>query len=129
MASIHGHAVRAFAGVALLLTAAAGHAAQPVTGAWLTENAEAVVEIAPCGKALCGTVVKVMKPKPGEKSTVGITIITGLVDAGAQWKGKILDPSSGKVYDAKVRRKADGNLSVQGCMLFICQGPTWQPMR
>ncbi|MCE7795450.1 DUF2147 domain-containing protein [Sphingobium sufflavum] len=127
MAGRYFQGVRMVAGAALLLGAAQVQAAQPVTGKWLTENGEAVIDIAPCGKALCGKVVKVLKPKPGEKSTVGVAIITGLVDAGSLWKGKILNPASGKLYDAKVQRTANGSLSVQGCLMFICKGPTWTP--
>jgi len=45
------------------------------------------------------------------------------------WKGKIYDPTSGKTYDSKVSRNADGTLSVSGCYLIFCQSQTWTPMK
>jgi uncharacterized protein (DUF2147 family) len=119
------HAIIVAAAMAGQAHAAA--AARPITGKWLTDNAEAVVEIAPCGKFLCGKVVKVLKPKPGEKSTVGTVILTELAASGSLWKGKILDPRSGKIYSAKVTANPDGTLKVEGCVAFLCKGPTWQP--
>lgn len=113
---------------ATMATAQAEAKARPIVGKWLTENGEALIEIAPCGKALCGKVLKVLKPKPGERSTQGVAILTELADSGAIWKGKILDPRSGKVYTAKVAVNPNGTLKVEGCVAFLCKGPVWQPV-
>lgn len=112
---------------ASLATVQAHAKARPILGKWLTENGEAVVEIAPCGKALCGRVLKVLKPKPGERTTQGAVILTELTDAGSIWKGKIMDPRSGKIYAAKLAANPDGTLKVEGCVAFLCKGPVWKP--
>ena len=57
----------------------------------------------------------------------GTVILSDLVDAGDVWKGRIYNPESGKTYTVKIKRGADGCLKVEGCVAFICQGPTWQP--
>jgi uncharacterized protein (DUF2147 family) len=112
---------------ALIAFASPALAAQPIAGKWLTDNGEALVEIAPCGKAMCGKVIKVLKPKPGAKPSQGVAILTELKDSGSLWKGKVFNPESGKSYNAKVYRNADGTLKVEGCVAFLCKGPTWQP--
>ena len=33
-------------------------AAEPITGRWVTDDKDAVVEIAPCGAQLCGTIAR-----------------------------------------------------------------------
>ncbi len=40
------------------------HAAEPVTGRWLTAEKDAVILVAPCGKTLCGTIEKFLVPPP-----------------------------------------------------------------
>lgn len=117
-----------FVAAASIGTAPAQARAKPIVGKWLTENGDALIEIAPCGKALCGKVLKVLKPKPGERSTQGMAILTELADTGSLWKGKILDPRSGKVYTAKVAVNPNGTLKVEGCVAFLCKGPVWQPV-
>ncbi|PPU43318.1 hypothetical protein XarbCFBP7697_20335 [Xanthomonas arboricola] len=116
-------------------------AAEPITGKWFTDNQQALVEIRPCGASLCGTIIKVLRSKPGSAKTdvfnpdpgkrnnpmEGTVILSELVDAGNLWKGRIYNPESGKTYNAKLTRGADGSLKVEGCVAFICQGPTWQP--
>lgn len=127
--------------LALVALSATAFAAEPITGKWLTDNQQALVDIQPCGAALCGTIVKVLRVKPGSAKTdvfnpdpskrhnpmEGTVILSELVDAGDLWKGKIYNPESGKRYNARAKRDADGSLKVEGCVAFICQGPTWQP--
>lgn len=126
--------------LALVLPA---YAAQPVTGRWLTKEDKALVQIAPCGKMLCGQILKVIKPTPGRSSNdiknpdeklrnrpvEGLIILSDFTDGGSVWKGKIYDPESGKTYNSKLSRKDDGTLDVQGCVLFFCQAQTWTPTR
>lgn len=129
--------------IALLMTAGGAHAAQPITGQWVTQGGKGLVEIAPCGRALCGKILKILKADPGKPTNdvknpdpglrkrpiTGITIVSGLADAGSVWKGRIYDPTSGKTYDSKVSRNADGTLNVAGCVMIFCQSQTWTPVR
>lgn len=133
--------------IALLLPALllpmASHAAEPVTGRWVTEGGKALVEIAPCGKTLCGKIARVLRPVPGkpqndvnnpdarlrDRPIVGLSILTGFTAAGAEWKGSIYDPERGKTYRSVLQRNADGTLNVKGCIAVFCQSQTWKPAR
>ncbi|SDD78722.1 Uncharacterized conserved protein, DUF2147 family [Sphingomonas sp. YR710] len=137
--------IMGFGGIALAATLLAlalpAYSARPVTGRWLTEDSKAMVQIEPCGKAVCGRIVRVLKPQPGRSKfdinnpdpkkrsnpIEGTYILTDLVDAGTQWKGRIYNPESGKSYNARLTREADGSLKVEGCIAFLCTGPLWQP--
>lgn len=121
----------------------AARAATPIAGTWLTDDGKAHVRIEPCGAAMCGRIVAILKRGPGDATTdksnpdpakrnnpiVGTYILTDLVESGSLWKGKIYNPASGKTYSAKLFRNADGTLKVEGCMAFLCRGPIWQPVR
>lgn len=118
-------------------------AAQPIGGRWLTENGKAIVQIGPCGKAVCGQVIKVIKYTPGKpkndannpeetlrnRPIEGLTILSEFQDDGSLWKGKIYDPESGKTYASKLTRNPNGSLKVQGCIAFFCKTQTWVPAR
>ena len=118
-------------------------AAQPITGRWATVDGKAIVQIAPCGKQLCGRIEKIVKPTPGRPQTdiknpepalrskplVGLALLSGFEEAGDLWKGTIYDPESGKSYSSKVSRNANGTLKVQGCIAFFCKTQTWTPVR
>jgi uncharacterized protein (DUF2147 family) len=118
-------------------------AAEPVTGRWATVEGKAIVQIAPCGKQLCGRIEKILKPTPGRAHTdtsnpdpalrsrplVGLPLLTGFSDSGSHWKGTIYDPESGKSYTSKMSRNKDGTLKVQGCIAFFCKTQTWTAVR
>ena len=123
------------AATALLLVAAAP---APITGRWVTDDKAALVEIAPCGQALCGRVVKVLKVDPSKptrdvnnpdaslrnRAIVGLPFLTGFVASGAEWAGRIYDPRNGKTYRSTLTR--DGaTLKVKGCWGPFCRTQAW----
>jgi uncharacterized protein (DUF2147 family) len=126
-----------------LIAASPAYAAQPINGRWLTVEGKAIVEIASCGRSVCGRITKIVKPTPGRPHTdienpdpklrgkplEGLAILSDFSDAGSQWKGTIYDPESGKSYNSKVSRNSDGTLKVQGCIAFFCKTQTWTPLR
>ena len=128
---------RFVAGFALAVTIPA-FAAPPIAGRWLTADGGAVVAIGPCGGALCGRIVKLIKgppsgppvdarnPEPGLRTRplAGLTILTALKPDGDGWKGQIYDPKSGKTYRAVVTSDG-GKLKVQGCVALFCQTMMW----
>lgn len=118
-------------------------APQTVTGRWLTPEGKAIVEIAPCGQALCGRIAKVLKPRPGgpavdvknpdpaqrTRPIEGIRILTGLAADGDRWKGRIYDPESGRTYRAELTR-AGATLKVKGCLVGpLCRTQEWSQAR
>lgn len=111
-----------------------------VQGNWLTADRTAIVRIAPCGHALCGTVVRVLAKGPDvpltdrnnpdrklrSRSLVGTQVLTGFVSDGPGWTGgRAYDPKSGRTYKAKLAPGADGSLTVTGCILFLCRSQRW----
>ena len=67
---------------AFALMASAAMAADPIEGIWQTqadEGALAIVSIAPCGGAFCGTIAKTFKGKEAYKSpNIGKQIVIGM---------------------------------------------------
>jgi uncharacterized protein (DUF2147 family) len=100
--------------LALLALAAAPLAMAQTTptqmGRWVTESGNLEVEVAPCGDAFCGTVVKVLANRsmsgPGEmaadsKPAMGMKILSDFRPAGTgEWKGEIYNRENGKTYSA-----------------------------
>jgi len=127
----------------LAFTAALGEvrAAEPVTGRWVTAERDAVILIAPCGKALCGTIDRflVAPPQGADQRDVnnpdarlrtrrllGLPILSGFAEEKDLWRGRIYDPKSGKSYRSVIRRKGPSVLEVKGCIGPLCQTQVWR---
>lgn len=129
--------------IALAAMPVTAHAAEPITGQWLTVGGKAIVTIAPCGAGVCGRVTKVLKPNPNGPTTdlrnpdtskrtrpiEGMQILANFKDGGKDWRGTIYSPEAGKEYKSFLMRKPDGSLQVKGCVSFFCQTQVWQPVR
>jgi uncharacterized protein (DUF2147 family) len=63
---------------------------------------------------------------PGSPYYCGMDLLWNLQDRGERYKGKIIDPRNGKVYNAEVWVK-NGNLIVRGELLFFGRNETWYP--
>lgn len=127
--------------VALVMLAAPASAAQPIAGRWITEDKSAVVEIAPCGKLLCGRIVKFLTPPKGgpdprdvnnvdaskrSRKIMGMAILTNFVEDGDEWRGQIYDPRNGKTYRSILQREGAHGLSVKGCIGPFCRTQNWR---
>jgi uncharacterized protein (DUF2147 family) len=106
-----------------------------VLGRWLTHTGNVEIEIAPCGEALCGTVVKVLAnrsmSRPGEESpaesraTVGMAILKNFVASGkGEWEGEIYDRESAKTYSCRISLQAKDELTVRPYVLLTLFGKT-----
>ncbi len=130
-------------GAAVVLALAAPAAAPaPIAGRWVTDDGKALVAIAACGKAMCGKIVRVLKPAPGKpaldannpdprlrnRTIEGLTILTGLTAASDGWRGNVYDPKSGRTYAARVWRAGAG-LKVEGCWGVLCRTQDWTAAR
>jgi hypothetical protein len=74
------------------------------------------------------TIYKPIKRAPGvigEPFYSGLDIIWGLVDAGVKFKGKILDPEKGNIYNSELWIDKNGNLVVRGKLLMFGRSQTW----
>jgi len=133
----------AFAATAAVLLAGVAEAAPPaVAGRWLTADGSAVVEVAPCGRALCGRIARIVKATPGGPTTdaknpdrarrsrpiLGLTILSGFTAADDRWDGQIYDPRSGRTYRSTLTRDG-GTLKVKGCFGPFCRTQVWSRAR
>jgi uncharacterized protein (DUF2147 family) len=114
--------------VSAALWASPAFSAVPITGKWLTADGKGIIDIVPCGPAVCGKIGKVtvsLRTRP----LLGMTIIN-VKDAGSQWEGSVYSPERGKTYKAYVSRNIDGTLKMKGCLAaFLCQTQIWKPLR
>jgi uncharacterized protein (DUF2147 family) len=130
--------------VASAFVSSAAFSSAPITGRWVTQSKDAVVEIAPCGTSICGKIAKFLVVPPqgaGQKdihnpdkilrsrTILGINILSGFKSEGNEWKGQIYDPKSGKTYRSIVYKGKSGNLVVKGCIGPFCQAQTWTAAR
>ena len=111
--------------------------ADPVEGVWQTRKDDngnfGHVEIAPCGPAFCGVLVRAFDGagKQIESPNVGKRIVWDMVPYtdGLYDDGKIYSPDRDKTYNGDMRLAGD-RLSVRGCVLGICRdGGTWQRVK
>lgn len=125
------HITRLAGGAALALLAAAAlpAGAAPDTapgGIWVTESGNLEVQLAPCGTALCGTVVKVLANRsmsgPGAelvaadgRPALGMTLLSGFKPSGeGEWKGEIYNRENGKTYSALMTQPTADQLVIRG---------------
>ena len=123
--------------IALSFIAAIGLAgaafADPLEGTWRTapdDNGNTgLIQVAPCGSALCGTLVRAYDANGNQISSpnVGRQIISQTVaQGGGEYRGKVYSPDRDATYNSRLQ--LNGNtLSVSGCVLGICRdGGTWR---
>jgi uncharacterized protein (DUF2147 family) len=129
--------------IRLLATAAATLAAPlafgqpaPHLGRWVTESGNLEIEIAPCGDAFCGTVVKVLANRsmagPGQemapadtRPALGMVILSGLKPVGdGELRGEIYNRENAKSYSASVTPAAPDQLLVRGYVGLPAFGKT-----
>lgn len=125
-----------------LIAAAPAPAATPVTGRWMPPEKDSVIEIAPCGGAVCGKIARILvpgrgavtdsnNPDPGlrKRPILGLAILNGFKDDGKSWRGNIYDPRAGKTYKSFLQMQPDGRLKVQGCVGPFCKSMHWTRAR
>ncbi len=132
------------AGALLCLTPFMGYAAAPATpqatsepselGLWLSAGKDGVFSIEHCGNALCGKLVGMDYDGEMPKDVWGraechLWILTDFVAAEDQkWRGHILDPRSGRIYQAYIWLSEPNVLKLRGFVLgmpLLGQTETW----
>lgn len=108
------------------MTPALGQVPPAPLGRWITQSGNLEVEIAPCGSALCGTVVRVLgnrsmhapdrdmvaaDPRPA----LGMVILSELRDTGeGRYQGRIYDRENGRSYRARIEPAQPDQLLIRG---------------
>ena len=121
-------------------------AEESILGYWLAP--QSIFEIKNCDGALCAEIVQLlveesvdpksildsknMDPELQSRPLIGINILEGFYgefnSKNILKGGRIYNPRDGKSYKSKLHRLDNGNLRVEGCVLFICDGDEWQPL-
>lgn len=124
-----------------LAVAAPLSAAEPIDGAWITQEKSGVITVGDCGATKCGRLSKFLETPPQgadqrdvnnpnaklrSRKLLGMPILTGFKADGDQWRGTIYDPKSGKSYRSIVRRRNATTLEVKGCIGPFCQTQLWK---
>jgi uncharacterized protein (DUF2147 family) len=119
-------------------------AADPL-GTWHTEEAKATVRIAPCGPALCGTIIALKEPndatgKPKtdqnnadtglrSRPVIGVLIVLGMKPSGTanKWSGQVYNAEDGKTYTGNITLQDANTIKLEGCILggLVCKAATW----
>jgi uncharacterized protein (DUF2147 family) len=106
-------------------------------GRWLTQSGNLEVEVAPCGKALCGTVVRVLANKSmadpsrsiGDRPALGLKVLSDFTPgADGLWEGEIYNRENDKTYDCLMTLAAADQMRLRiyvGMPLFG-QTQIWQ---
>ncbi|MFT4636508.1 MAG: hypothetical protein ACI9OI_002310 [Chitinophagales bacterium] len=125
---------------ALLLFSANSFAdSHKVYGIYLVQEKNSHVQIADCGDGSpCGVIVwldptrlptgitpEAARSKAG-KPVLGSTMLEGFSRKRDDWRdGTIYHPGKDKTYASRLRRLANGNLEVKGCISIFCQTQIW----
>ncbi len=107
-------------------------AADPVLGIWQAppdgKGQIGHIQIAPCGAALCGTIIRAFSPngKPVVTPNVGKRLFWDMQPTGngTYGKGRVYVPAHKREYAAKMALTGK-KLSVKGCVGPVCQGQVW----
>jgi uncharacterized protein (DUF2147 family) len=119
-------------------------AADPI-GTWQTEEGKAIVRIAACGPALCGTIISLKeandesgKPKTDKNNAdsglrsrpmIGVQIVLGMKPSGTanRWSGQVYNAEDGKTYSGSLTLQDANTIKLEGCILggLVCKAATW----
>ena len=126
---------------AVLVRAGPAMAASPsIEGRWLTDDRKALVQIAPCGTAMCGTIYQILDKGRDVPTTdslnpvralqsrplIGLPVLTGFTGDGPSWTGgRAYDPKAGKSYRASLHLQTPDQLVVTGCIFVFCEAKNW----
>ena len=123
--------MRSIAATSLLL-ASSPLAAADIEGRWRSPGGNSIIEIAPCGGDLCGTVAWASDKakKDAAKATnnlIGTQLLTGLQEKKpGRWQGKLFIPDKNMRVTAKIQLASPSQLKVSGCAAkVICSSQLW----
>ena len=125
--------------VLTLLIASTAIAAADPTGNWQRSDGTSRIRIAPCGNALCGTVIWTNVPRTDQhnpnaslrsRSVIGLRVFFDMRPNGEnRWSGQAYNPEDGRTYRGNMTLSGQ-RLTTQGCVLggIICRSASWSRM-
>ena len=119
------------AAAAMVAAPASASAKSALEGRW--KNGHMEIVIAPCGAALCGTVVKASSRQQAkaERGTgtelLGARLITNIRRSGANlYRANVYLADRGINASGTIRQASPDRLNVRGCVLaIICKSNNW----
>jgi uncharacterized protein (DUF2147 family) len=123
------------AAAAVAVSPALASAKSPLEGRW--KHGSMVIEIAPCGSKLCGTVLKASPTQQKKAQTgsgtdlIGARIITDIEQTGPNtYKGQVFAADRNIYANGTVRQVSHDRLDVKGCILLvICKSRSYDRVR
>ncbi|NVN44139.1 DUF2147 domain-containing protein [Asaia siamensis] len=116
----------ALLGVSQAMAQTAGNPLAPEEGLWLAQDHDGVFQIGHCGDTLCGRLIGMLYDGPVPKdvwgrSQCGLVMLTDfrLSKDENVWRGHILDPETGRTYDARIHAESAEVLKLRGFILGI----------
>ena len=111
-------------------------AAQPspaaIEGYWKNPSGTAIIGIAPCGSAYCGTVAWASARGQREASAstphvIGTRVLTGLKRSGDRWTGSLFIPDDNIHVYARLQLVDARTLKLNGCAFagLFCRSQLW----
>lgn len=110
-------------------------APKSVLGVWTNPKSTLAVRAAPCGDALCGTIVHAA-PKAvtdareaGVPRLIGIQLLQGYRPTGrGSWAGRVYVPDMGRSFSSRIRQTAPDRLTISGCLIgaLFCRSQQWR---
>ena len=94
-------------------------------GEWARTDGKGKVRFAPCGPAVCGTLVWLKEPS--DRAKVGQRVFFDMKPTGENvWAGTAFNPEDGKEYSGKMTLSGN-NLVTAGCVFggLICKSVSW----
>lgn len=130
----------------LLIALPAGSAEETILGFWLTS--ESIVEIKICDQNICAQIEHVfvaegedplsildtnnLDEELKKRALIGVNLFDGFKENQKSDRalkgGRIYNPRNGRFYTSKLNLLENGNLLVEGCILFLCDGEEWQSL-
>jgi uncharacterized protein (DUF2147 family) len=104
---------------------------EPIEGYWKNPIGSAIIAIAPCGQAWCGTVAWASARGQREVSrttshVVGTRVLTGLKRSGGRWTGSLFIPDDNVRVSARLEMIDSRELKLTGCAFALfCRSQVW----
>ena len=129
------HILAAIAAFAAVASPALASAKAPIEGQW--KHGPMVIQIAPCGPTLCGTVIKASPTQQAKAMRgsgtrlVGSRLITDIEPTGPDtYRGHVFAADRNIHASGTIRLVSANELEVQGCILgLLCKSRSYQRVR
>lgn len=132
--------------LSLLLLSTSLYGEEDIFGYWLAPGS--IILIENCNNYVCAKIETIFVEEGSDpkqvldeqnkdkalrsRTVIGINVLSGFLINDISQRtftdGRIYDPRRGRDFKANLFLKSNGNLSVEGCLAFICDKEDWRPL-